>query len=265
MSSSNYLLVIDVGNTNTEVGVFQGEELIHSWRFMTKTPRTSDEYKVMLRGFLESDGIMPEEISDVIIASVVPNIMHSLNSSIVKTFGIKPIHVGPGIRTGMPIKLTDPTEVGADRIIDSVAAYKKYGGPIIVIDFGTATTYDYIDEDGAMCAKATCPGIGISAEALTRNAAQLPNIAIIKPASILARDTISSMQAGLTYGYLGQVEYIIRKMKEEIGRDDIKVVATGGYGRMFFEESDEIDYYDPKLPLTGLRYIFEKNNRQEKK
>ncbi|MGI6109230.1 MAG: type III pantothenate kinase [Eubacteriaceae bacterium] len=265
MLQNKLLLVIDVGNTNSEIGVFDGSRLLQSWRFMTKTPRTSDEYAVVIRGFLQTENIEPDDIEDVIIASVVPNIMHSLNNGIKKTFGIKPIQVGPGIKTGMPILLTDPAEVGADRIIDSVAAFKQYGGPVIVIDFGTATTYDYLDANGAMCAKATCPGIQISAEALFRNAAQLPNIAIVKPDSILSRDTVSSMQAGLVYGYLGQVEYIIKKMKEEIGRDDIKVIATGGYGRMFFEESDQIDYYDAKLPLKGLRYIYEKNRKQPDK
>ncbi len=265
MSQSNYLLVIDVGNTNSEVGIFDGDRLVHSWRFMTKTPRTSDEYKVMFRGFLEAEGMTREDIKDVIIASVVPNIMHTLTSGIVKTFGVTPMVVGPGIKTGMPIKFADPAEVGADRIIDSVAAYKLYGGPLIVVDFGTATTYDYIDQNGAMCGKVTTPGIGISGDALTRCAAQLPNIQIIKPPSIMAKDTISSMQAGLTYGYQGQVEYIIDKMKEEIGRDDVKVVATGGYGRMFYNESEKIDFYDPKLPLKGLRLIYEKNKRQDKK
>ena len=265
MQPNKLLLVIDVGNTNSEIGVFSGSKLIKSWRFMTKTPRTSDEFSLVITGFLATEQIDPDDIEDVIVASVVPNIMHSLNNGIKKTFGIKPMQVGPGIKTGMPILLTDPTEVGADRIIDSVAAFRQYGGPVIVIDFGTATTYDYIDGNGAMCAKVTCPGIQISADALFRNAAQLPNIAIVKPGTILSRDTVSGMQAGLVYGYLGQVDFIIRKLKEEIGRDDIKVSATGGYGRMFFEESEQIDYYDAKLPLKGLLYIYEKNRKQPEK
>lgn len=259
------ILVIDVGNTTSECGIFRGNQLVDSWRFMTKTPRTSDEYAVVLRGFLKDIKLKPKNIDDVIISSVVPNIMHSLVNGIRKLFNIKPIIVQPGTKTGLPIKLADPTEVGADRIIDAVAAYKLEGGNTIVIDFGTATTFDYIDKNGTMCAKVTAPGMQISADALFRNAAQLPNIEIIEPKTILAKDTVSSMQAGLFYGYLGLTENIIDQMKKELGDDSIKVVSTGGYGRMMYNASDKIDVYDPKLALKGLKYIYDKNKNSKRK
>lgn len=256
------ILVMDVGNTNTEIGVYEKDSLICSWRFVSKTPRTSDEYAVLLQGFFENEHLDNREVESVIIASVVPNIMYSLKNSIKKLFNLEALVVGPGIKTGMPILTSDPAEVGADRIIDAVAAYHLYGGPVLVLDFGTATTYDYVDRNGAFCAKVTAPGVQIAAEALFRNAAQLPSIAIAKPVSILGKDTVTSMQAGLVYGYIGQVEYIVSRMIEEIGEPDIKVVATGGLGRMFHEETQAIDVYDPQLSLKGLKIIHDKNMKK---
>lgn len=253
------ILGIDVGNTNTELAVLEGEKIICSWRFITKTPRTSDEYGVLIKSFFENSGILVTQIESVIMASVVPNIMYSLNNGIKKFIGLEPMVVGPGIRTGMPIHTSDPSEVGADRIVDAVAAYRIYGGPVIVIDFGTATTFDYVTAEGAFSAAVTTPGIQISIDALWKSAAMLPNIEIKKPPSILAKDTITSMQAGLVYGYIGQVEYIIKQMKKEIGGRDVKVVATGGYGRLFYQETDTIDVYDPQLSLKGLKIIYDKN------
>lgn len=259
------VLVMDVGNTSSECGIYKDNQLLDSWRFMTKTPRTSDEYAVVFRGFLKDANLKPNDIEGVIISSVVPNIMHSLVNGIKKLFRLQPMIVAPGIKTGLPIKLADSTEVGADRIIDAVAACDLEGNNIIVVDFGTATTFDYINKDGAMCAKVTCPGMQISADALFRNAAQLPNIEIIEPTSILGKDTVTSMQAGLFFGYLGLTENIIRQMKEEIGEEDIKVVATGGYGRMIYEASDLIDVYDPRLALKGLKLIYDKNTEHKRK
>lgn len=266
MKDSKIVLVIDVGNTNTEIGAFRGDEILCSWRFMTKTPRTSDEYAVIFRGFLESDGMSPSEVDSLIVSSVVPNIMYSMNNGIKKAFGMEPLIVGPGIKTGMPILAGDPSEMGADRIVDAVAAYNIYGGPCLVLDFGTATTYDLVNCDGAFVAKVTSPGIQISAEALFMNAAQLPNIAIEKPPSILTKDTVSSMQAGLVYGYIGQVDYIVNKMLSESNCPNAKVVATGGYGRMFLNEVSRIDVFDPQLALKGLKIIHDKNrvNRKER-
>ena len=256
------ILVVDVGNTNSEIGLYEGEELVCSWRFVSKTPRTSDEYAVLFHGFFQNDHLDYHKVESVIVASVVPNIMYSLNNGIKKLFNVEPLIVGPGIKTGMPILTSDPAEVGADRIIDAVAAYNLYGGPVLVLDFGTATTYDYVDANGAFVAKVTSPGVQISAEALFRNAAQLPSIAIEKPPTILGRDTVTSMQAGLVYGYIGQVEYIVNRMIDEINEPDIKVVATGGLGRMFYKESKVIDVFDPQLSLKGLKIIHDKNVRK---
>lgn len=253
------ILGIDVGNTNTELAVIEGDKIIHSWRFISKTPRTSDEYGVLIKSFFDNSGILEKEITSVIMASVVPNIMYSLNNGIKKFIGLEPMVVGPGIKTGMPIHTSDPSEVGADRIVDAVAAYTIYGGPVIVIDFGTATTFDYITAEGAFSAAVTTPGIQISINALWKNAAKLPNIEIKKPPSILAKDTVTSMQAGLVYGYIGQVEYIIKQMKKETGAKDLKVVATGGYGRLFYQETESINVYDPQLSLKGLKIIYDKN------
>ncbi len=256
------ILVIDVGNTNTELAVMADDRILNSWRFVSKTPRTSDEYGILLRSLFDHDGVSLKEIKDVVISSVVPNMMYSLNNGIKKYIGLEPMIIGPGIKTGMPIHTSDPSEVGADRIVDGVAAYQIYGGPVIIIDFGTATTFDYVTKEGAFSAAVTTPGIQIAIDALWRNAAKLPNIEIKKPASILAKDTVTSMQAGLVYGYIGQVEYIIKQMIKETAVDTMKVVATGGYGRMFYQETDLIDVYDPKLSIKGLKIIYDKNKKK---
>ena len=210
---------------------------------------------------LKHNGIDYEEINDVIIASVVPNVMHSLLSSFIKYFGINPVIVEPGIKTGIRIATENPRQIGADRIVDAAAAYELYGGPIFVIDFGTGTTYDLVDGNGAFLSGVTAPGIRTSAKALWEDAAKLPEIEIRKPASILAKETISSMQAGLIYGQIGQTEYIIQKTKEETGWHDMQVVATGGLGKIIAKETKMIDIYDPNLTLQGLRLIYNKQNR----
>lgn len=204
---------------------------------------------------------MPQDIKDVIIASVVPDVMHSLTSGIIKYLNIKPIIVSAGIKTGIRIVTENPKEIGPDRIVDAVAGYEQYGGPIIVVDFGTATTYDLIGEKGTFEAGITAPGIETAGRSLWGGAAMLPAIEIRKPKSILAQETISSMQAGLVYGAIGQTEYIVQKIKEECGYDNIKVVATGGLGKIIADETDCIDIYDPDLTLTGLRLIYNKNRK----
>ena len=285
------IFVIDVGNTNMTMGVFQGKKLEATFRIMTKTPRTSDEYGIMITQLLKNNGIevtdiegaiiasvvagvrtpMPiaqmlknngietTDIEGAIIASVVPDVMHSLTSSIIRYLKTKPLIVGPGVKSGIKVATEDPRAIGADRIVDAVAAYVKYGGPVLVLDFGTATTYDLITEDGRFTAGITAPGIRISSEALWKETAKLPNIEIRKPKTILAQETITSMQAGLMYGQIGQTEYIIRKVKEESGLANLKVVATGGLGRAIADETDSIDIYDSSLTLDGLRIIYEKN------
>ncbi|MFV0528179.1 MAG: type III pantothenate kinase [Lachnospiraceae bacterium] len=253
------ILVIDVGNTNITMGVFEGKECLGTFRMISNQVRTSDEYGFLILGILEHRDIVAKKIEDVIISSVVPNIMYSLTSAIMKYFGKEPMIVGVGIKTGIRIDTPNPREIGADRIVDAVAGYDLYGGPILVIDFGTATTYDLISHDGSFVAGITAPGIQISARALWEDAAKLPKIEILKPKSILAKDTITSMQAGLVYGYIGQTEYIIKKVKEEAGLKEMKVVATGGLGRVVAEETDMIHVYDDMLTLKGLQIIYEKN------
>ena len=256
------LLVIDVGNTNMTLGVYEGEQLAATFRMMAETPRTSDEYGVMITQLLKNRGIDVKELEGTIVASVVPEVMHSLMGGLVRYMETRPIVVGPGTKTGIRIITEDVRAIGADRIVDAVAAYEKYGGPVLVLDFGTATTYDLITEAGEFAAGITAPGIRISAEALWSKAAKLPNFEIRKPKSILAQETISSMQAGLVYGQIGQTEYIIRKVKEESGIRDLKVVATGGLGKMIAKETEAIDIYDSYLTLDGLRLIYEKGRKK---
>ncbi|MBE5905952.1 MAG: type III pantothenate kinase [Lachnospiraceae bacterium] len=252
------LMALDVGNTNITAGVFQGEDLWATFRMTTKLARTADEFGIDLSGMLEHNEIDPGDITDVIIASVVPDVMYSLRRSIEKYFHTEPIVVGAGIKTGIRVATENPRQIGADRIVDAVAAYELYGGPVLVIDYGTATTYDLVDEGGSFLAGVTAPGIQTSAQALSDMAAQLPKFEIVKPQSILAKETISSMQAGIVYGQIGQTAYIVEKIKEESGLDDLKVVATGGLGVLLAEETGCIDYYDAQLTLKGMRLIFEK-------
>ena len=256
------LLVIDVGNTNITLGVFKGEELLGTYRMTTKIQRTSDEYGITLRELVEHQGILSTDIDACIVASVVPDVMHSLGSAMIKYFGIKPMVVSAGIKTGIRIVTENPKQVGADRIVDAVAAYTLHGGPVIVIDYGTATTYDIVGPDGTFDAAVIAPGIRTSAQAMWGQAAMLPAIEIKKPESVLARETISSMQAGIVFGQIGQTEYIVKKIKEESGYEDAKVVASGGLGKIIASETESIDIYDPQLTLKGLRIIYEKNRRR---
>ena len=256
------ILTLYVGNTNMTGGVFDGDEIKATFRITTKMPRTSDEYGLLLRDVVKQNDIEPSEIKDAIICSVVPNLMHSLQGALIKYFHIVPIVVEAGIKTGIRIATTNPKQVGADRIADAVAAYELYGGPVLVIDFGTATTYDLVDGTGAFVGAITAPGIRISAKALWEDAAKLPEIEIKKPENILGKDTITSMQSGLVFGQIGQTEYIIRKVKEEMGLKEMKVVATGGLGRIIASETDAIDVYDPNLTLKGIHMIYKKQNRK---
>ena len=258
------ILVIDVGNTNITFGVYEDKTLVTTFRMMAKQPRTSDEYGISICELLKSNDIRVEHLEGVVIASVVPNVMHALNGAIVRYLKQTPLIVGPGLKTGIRIVTENPREIGADRIVDAVAAYEKYGGPVLVLDFGTATTYDLVTEDGCFSAGITAPGIRISAKALWEDTAKLPEIEIKKPASILAQETISSMQAGLVYGQIGQTEYIIEQVKKESGYQNLKVVATGGLGRLIADETESIQVYDSALTLDGLRIIYEKNRKAGK-
>ena len=254
------ITVIDVGNTNITIGVMQEEEVIASFRLTTSQRRTSDEFVAVFYGLFKTNGIDQRQVDGVVISSVVPKIMHSLRNSIYKFFDLEPIIVGAGIKTGIQIRREDPKLVGADRIVDLVAWHYLHGGPLIIIDFGTATTYDYLDASGVFEFGLTSPGIETSAMALWNKAAQLPEIEIKKPTSIKCKNTITSMQGGLVFGYIGQTEYIIKKIKEEVG--EAKVIATGGLGRIIYNGTDMIDEYDPQLSFKGMRIIYDKNKSE---
>ena len=253
------LLVIDVGNTNITYGIYDNDRLVTTFRMMSKMPRTTDEFGTMICDLIVKKGVDIKDIDGTIIATVVPNVMHSLTMCVKEYLGIEPLVVAPGVKTGIKVDTPNPREIGPDRIVDAVAAYELYGGPILVLDFGTATTYDLVTEDGRFTVGITAPGVKISAEALWTGTAKLPEIEIAMPKSILATDTIWSMQAGLMYGQIGQTEYIIKQVKKETGYDKLKVVATGGMGRLISNETDMIDEYNSELTLEGLRLIYAKN------
>lgn len=252
------LLALDIGNTNITIGLFHQNEIEGTFRMTTKIPRTSDEYGIFFYNMLHSKGFRREEVDAAIIASVVPDVNHHIINGLIKYFNVNPIVVGPGIKTGIKIAIPNPKEVGADRIVDAVAAYELYGGPVLVVDFGTATTHDLVLEDATLVGGVTSPGIRIAAHALWQDAAKLPRIEIQKPAAVLGKDTISSMQAGLIYGHIGQTEYIIRKVREEAALSKMTVVATGGLGKIIFDETDSIHHYDPNLTLKGLNILYHK-------
>lgn len=254
------LLVVDIGNTNITLGLFKEDKVVEQFRLRTVPEKTSDEYSVFIHSLLDEQDIDAKDIEGAIISSVVPFIMHAFVGAIRKVIKKEPMIVGPGVKTGIAIRTENPAEVGADRIVDLVAAHTLYGGPLMVIDFGTATTYDIVTKDGAFEVGITSPGIRITADALWKNTAQLPEIEIKKPNSILAKNTVTSMQAGLVYGYIGQVEYIIRKVKEAM-KLDLKVIATGGLGRVVIDEFPDI-IYDPDLTLKGLKIIYDKNRHK---
>lgn len=253
------LLVIDVGNTNITLGVFEEVNLAASFRITTQIARTSDEYGLLLCDLLKARKINTEDIDSVIIASVVPKVMYSLTSGIIKYLNITPLIVGAGTKTGIKVAAVNPREIGADRVVDAVAAYEIYGGPVLVIDFGTAITYDLITENGSFIAGVTSPGLRIAANALWNDTAKLPEIEIARPDTILAKDTVTSMQAGLVFGCIGQTEYIVRRMLEEAGIKKCKVIATGGLGKIIADSTDVIDIYDTNLTLKGLKIINDKN------
>ena len=258
------ILTLDIGNTNIKCALFEDDRLKKAWRMSTDRHKTHDEYGVLLSMFLKNAGYDKSEIEGVIMSSVVPTINYTIEHMIDDYFGVEPIQVVPGIKTGINIHYDNPQALGADRICNAVAAQKEYGGPCIYIDFGTATTYDYVDESGAFQGGITAPGIRISAKALWEDAAKLPEIEIKKPASILGKDTITSMQAGLVYGQIGQTEYIINRVKAEVGLENIKTVVTGGLGRIIANETDAVDIYDPNLTLKGINLVYKKQNRKIK-
>lgn len=256
------LVAIDVGNTNITIGIYKGNDLLANYRMTTKIKRTSDEYGFMLSNFLENANVKKEDIEDVIISSVVPKIMHSFKNGIVKFLNIEPVIVGPGIKTGISVQLENPRSVGSDRIADCAGAFYEYGGPVLVVDFGTATTYDYVDEKGNFKAGAIGVGIESGANALWGQTAQLPEIEIKRPQSILAKNTQTEMQAGIFYQFLGGFELTVKQFRKEI-KQNFKVIATGGLGRIICDHTDLIDVYDPNLIFKGLKVIHNKNKKDD--
>lgn len=253
------LLVIDVGNTNIVLGIFKEQELVDHWRVSTDRLRTTDEYGVLIRHLFYLNGVNSEEIDAIIIASVVPPVMPTLERMCQRYFGLTPLVIGPGVKTGMDIKYDNPREVGADRIVNAVAAYEKFGGPVIIIDFGTATTFCAVDKKGTYLGGAICPGIGISTDALVQRTAKLPRIEVVQAEKVICRNTVESMQAGVFYGFVGQVDGIVTRMRRELGCK-AKVVATGGLAVIVAPATDAIDVVEPMLTLEGLKIIYDRNN-----
>ncbi|EMS73569.1 type III pantothenate kinase [Ruminiclostridium cellobioparum] len=253
------ILVVDVGNTHIVLGVYGNAELLASWRLKTDKERTADELGMFMLNLFGHAGLKAGEIEAVIIASVVPPIMYTLEHSIKKYFKLEPMIIGPGTKTGINIRCQNPKEVGTDRIVNAVAAFEIYGGPLIIVDMGTATTFCAISGRGEYLGGVICPGVKISLEALFQKAAKLPRIDLVKPEGVIGKNTVSSMQSGIFYGYIGQVEYIVKRMKQEMQEDNIKVIATGGLARFFSEESRTIDHVNPTLTLEGLRIVYERN------
>jgi len=252
------LLGFDIGNTNIVLGVYEGNKLLQHWRVSTDRLKTGDEYGMLINNLFTYGGLSIKDIEAVIISSVVPPLVVPLVKMCQRYFNVDPLIVGPGIRTGISIKYENPREVGADRIVNAVAAHHKYGGALIIVDFGTATTFCVIAENGDYLGGAIAPGIGISTEALYQRAAKLPRIELVKPKTVICRNTVTSMQSGIIYGFVGQVDGIVKRMKEELGQDAF-VVATGGLANLIAPESSTINAVEQFLTLEGLQVIYEMN------
>ncbi len=252
------LLVIDVGNTNMVFGIFKNQRLVHHWRLRTDPHRTGDEHGLLIRQLFDATDILPRRIDGVIISCVVPPLLRPLTEMTERYIGTRPKIVGPGIRTQMPILYENPREVGADRIVNAVAAFDKHPRGLLICDFGTATTVDAVTPKGEYLGGVIAPGIGISAEALFQRASKLPRVDIVRPARVIGRNTVESMQSGLLYGYVGLVKEVIARMRDEL-EFEAYVVATGGLARLISQETDTIDEVDLNLTLHGLRLIWERN------
>lgn len=255
------LLVVDVGNTNIALGVYKGEELIADWRIATESHRMPDEYAMLLRNLLANSGLPMTAINHMILSSVVPPLVTAFKELGERYFKISPIIVGPGMKTGVRILYENPKEVGADRIVNALAAHRLYGGRLIVVDFGTATTFDAVSAEGDYLGGAIAPGIGIASEALFKFAAKLPHVELVRPKTAVGKNTINSMQSGILFGYVGLVEGLITRFNRELGKS--RVVATGGLAETVARETAMIDIVNPRLTLEGLRLIYDLNRGSE--
>ena len=256
------ILVIDVGNTNIVLGVYDKEKLVANWRMTTINNSTADETGIFIHSLFDYSDLDAKNIESIIISSVVPNIMYSLTHGIRKYFHIEPMIVEAGMKTGINLTMENPKEMGADRIVNLVAAYEIYGGPALVIDYSTATTFDVVSENGEFITGITAPGIQICADALYQRAAQLPKIEIKRPQSLIVKNTVGSIQAGIVIGHIGETIYIIEQLKKELNEPNLKVIATGGLARIVDEEEKVFDIIDPVLTLKGLRILYEKNKKK---
>lgn len=253
------ILIMDVGNTNIKMALFEGQDMKQYWRVSTNRMYTSDEYGMILHGLFSHAGLEMNCVKGIIMSSVVPTINFTLEHMCRDYFGMDPMLLAPGIKTGINLKYENPRELGADRIANAVAAQAEYGGPCIFIDFGTATTFGAIDASGAFAGGCICPGLKLTSEALVSGTAKLPRFELVKPDHVIGRTTITNLQAGAIYGYIGQIEYLVRKFKEELHAPDALVVATGGMALLVAEEKGIIDKLDGFLTLKGLRLIYERN------
>lgn len=255
------LLVFDVGNTNIVLGLYDGDKMIYHWRAATNELKTADEYAASLGMMFQLDGVTFDMVTDIIISSVVPPVNPTLEYLCRRYFHVEPMMVGPGMKTGLNILYDNPRELGADRIVNAVAGITLYGGPLIIIDLGTATTFCAIDEKKRYLGGAVTPGIGISMEVLFQRASKLPRIELTPASSVICKNTVSAMQSGIYYGAIGQVDGIVRRMKKEMGYKEIKVIATGGLADLIASQSETIDVIDPLLTLKGLYILFKKNRK----
>lgn len=254
------LLVIDVGNTNTVLGLFDGEELVEHWRLTSSQSRTIDEYGLLLRGLFSMSNIDMQQVTGCIIACVVPPVQNLYQEMVSKYFGLEAISIGPGVKTGMPILYDNPREVGADRIVNAVAAFAMFQTSCIVVDFGTAITFDAVSVQGEYMGGSICPGIVISADALYKRASRLPRVELKLTDKVIGKNTVSSIQSGLVYGYTALVDGMVRHIVEEYNHP-MRVIATGGLAHVIAESSDTIEFVDEDLTLTGLRILFERNHK----